>query len=366
MRSIRGKEMAENGVIIITGSCGRIGAAVVKKLGEQYRIVGFELLKALYASRNEELVPVDISSDESVHQAFKHIEYFYGKKITAVIHLAAYYSFADQDYSKYDKITVQGTKRLLKALQSFEVEQFIFSSTMLVHAPCGIHESINEESPLDPKWAYPCSKVATENIIHAERGKIPTVNLRIAGVYDDMCHSIPISNQIQRIYEKQLTSHFFAGDLSHGASFLHMDDLVDAIDLCVKKRKDLPQETTLLLGEAKTLGYNYLQTRISEILFNKHFKTYSLPKPLAKIGSFLQNTLPLIPPTFIKPWMIDLADDNYTLDISKAKKLLGWTPKHALDDTLPIMIAALKKDPLGWYKINGLKPSSSLLKELIP
>lgn len=355
--------MAPSGVVIITGSCGRIGASLVKKLGEQYRIVGFELLKALYASRNEELVPVDISSDESVHQAFKHIKYFYGTKITAVIHLAAYYSFSDQDYSKYDKITVQGTRRLLKALQDFEVEQFIFSSTMLVHAPCGINESINENSPILAKWAYPQSKVATEDVIHKERGKIPAVNLRIAGVYDDMCHSIPISNQIQRIYEKQLVAHFFAGDLTHGASFLHMQDLVDAIDLCMKKRKDLPAETTLLLGEAKTLSYNYLQTRISELLFHTHCRTYSLPKPLAKIGSFLQNNIPFMPKTFIKPWMIDIADDNYTLNISKAKEVLGWSPKHSLDDTLPIMIDSLKKDPSGWYKTNGLTPPRSLLRQ---
>jgi nucleoside-diphosphate-sugar epimerase len=353
-------------VVIITGSCGRIGASVAKKLGEQYRIVGFELLKAIYASKNEELVPVDISSDESVHQAFKHIQYFYGKQITSVIHLAAYYSFSDQDYTKYDKITVQGTKRLLKALQDFDVEQFIFSSTMLVHAPCAMNETIHEDSPLVPKWAYPRSKVATENVIHAERGKIPTVNLRIAGVYDDMCHSIPIANQIQRLYEKQLVAHLFSGNLAHGASFLHMADLVDAIDLCVKKRKELPQETTLLLGEPKTLSYDYLQTRISEILFQSHFKTYSLPKGLAKLGSFLQNNLPFMPPTFIKPWMIDLADDNYILDISLAKRLLGWIPKHTLDSTLPLMIESLKKDPLSWYKANGLQPSSRLLKRLHP
>ncbi len=56
-------------------------------------MVGFELLKAFYASANEELVPCDISSDESVQQALTHIRHFYGNTIHAVIHLAAYYSF---------------------------------------------------------------------------------------------------------------------------------------------------------------------------------------------------------------------------------------------------------------------------------
>ncbi len=125
----------KKGVVLVTGSCGRIGAAIVRKLGEDFNMVGFELLKAFYASAHEELVPCDISSDESVHQALTHIRNFYGNRISAVIHLAAYYSFSEQDSDLYNKITVEGTRRLLRGLQSFHVEQFIFSSTMLVHAP---------------------------------------------------------------------------------------------------------------------------------------------------------------------------------------------------------------------------------------
>ena len=138
----------------------------------------------------------------------------------------------------YNKITVQGTERLLKGLQQFQVEQFIFSSTMLVHKPQNPGTKITEDSPLTTAWGYPKSKVETEEMIHKLRGDIPAVILRIAGVYDDRCHSIPLSNQIQRIYENQLEGHVFAGDVSHGASFVHMDDLVDAIDLCVQKKKN--------------------------------------------------------------------------------------------------------------------------------
>lgn len=345
----------DKGVVIVTGSSGRIGANVVRKLGDEFRIVGFELLKALYAAANEELVPVDLASDESVHQAFKHIRFFYGNKIAAVIHLAAYYSFNEKDSPEYERITVKGTERLLNALQDFEVEQFIFSSSMLVHAPCLPGETINENSPLLPKWGYPKSKVRTEKLIHEKRGKCPALILRIAGVYDDNCNSIPISNQIQRIYEKQLEAHLFPGDITHGASFIHMDDLVDAIVTAVQKRKQLPPDLVLLLGEPKTLSYDDLQKSISKLLYGKEFKTYRIPKMVAKIGAYLQNHIPFLPKTFIKPWMIDIADDNYALDISNAKKYLGWEPKHSIETTLKIMIEDLKKDPAAWYKKNHLK-----------
>lgn len=356
--------MSEKGVILVTGSCGRIGAAVVGELGADFRMVGFELLKAFYASSNEELVPCDISSEESLAQALAHVRSFYGNNISSVIHLAAYYSFKHKQSHLYNKITVEGTKRLLRGLQSFNVEQFIFSSTMLVHAPCKPGQKINEEWPLEPTWGYPQSKVTTEQIIHQERKHIPSVILRISGVYDNECHSIPIANQIQRIYEKQLNAHLFAGNPSHGADFIHMDDLVASIVKCVKMRKELPDALTLLIGEGRTLSYDYLQRRISKLLFDKEIRTISLPKSLAKIGAWAENHTPMTHNGFIQPWMIDIADDNYDLDITRAKKTLKWSPEHSLDQTLILMINSLKRDPVEWYKKNGLHMSHAMKKRI--
>lgn len=341
--------------IIVTGSCGRIGTQVVKKLGEHYPIVGFELLQAIYASSSEELIPVDLSSDESVSQAFTHIRQFYGNKIVSVIHLAAYYSFSEKHSDLYNKITVEGTKRLLKELQQFEVEQFIFTSTMLVHKSTTPGNPITEQSPVEPSWDYPLSKVHTEQAIHTLRGKIPVVNLRIAGVYDDACHSIPISHQIQRIYEKKIEARLFSGNICHGSSFVHMDDLLSAISLCVEKRKQLQEELTLLIGEDKTLSYDELQRAISCLISGKDFTTYCVPKWFAKLGAFLKCLIAGKHKPFIRPWMIDFADDHYELDITQAKKILGWNPKHSLEETLPIMIAGLLKDPALWYKANQLQ-----------
>jgi len=38
---------------------------------------------------------------------------------------------------------------------------------------------------------------------------------------------------------------------------------------------------------------------------------------------------------FIKPWMIDLANDHFEMDSSKSKKLLGRQLKYSLRDSLP-------------------------------
>jgi nucleoside-diphosphate-sugar epimerase len=338
-------------LILVTGSCGRIGTQIVHALGQRYSIVGFELKNAIYASDAEELVPIDLSSDVSVHQAFQHIRQFYGSRIASVIHLAAYYSFTEEHSEKYETVTVKGTERLVRALADFEVEQFLFTSTMLVHAPTQPGCPITEESCLCPKWDYPLSKMRTEELIHRLRGSIPTVILRIAGVYDDECHSIPMSRQIQRIDQNSLESRFFAGDVTHGASFVHMEDLVDAIMRAVEQRKSLPPELTLLIGEPKTLSYDQLQRMITRLLGRKEFRTFMIPKWLAKLGAWGQN---LFADRFIKPWMIDLADDHYELNIDRARQVLGWMPKHTLEETLPKIIADFKSDPAVWAKKNGL------------
>ncbi|MFX8262720.1 hypothetical protein ABTL46_22955, partial [Acinetobacter baumannii] len=59
----------------------------------------------------------------------------------------------------------------------------------------------------------------------------------------------------------------------------------------------------------------------------------------------------------IKPWMVEQSNDHYVLDISRARSLLGWDPRHSLRDTLPKIVEALKRDPPGWYKANKLNPA---------
>jgi nucleoside-diphosphate-sugar epimerase/osmotically-inducible protein OsmY len=344
--------------VIVTGSSGLIGSAVVERLAGRYQLVGFDVVPPKPPSPVE-FLKVDLTSDESVASSLEQVRRQHGERIASVIHLAAYYDFSGEPSPKYEQITVRGTQRLLRELKRFTVEQFIFSSTMLVHAPCEPGQRINEDWPLEPKWAYPESKVRTEELIRAQHGEIPVLVLRMAGVYDDRCHSIPIAHQIQRIYERAPTSRVFAGDTSRGQAFLHLEDLVDAFDRAVERRGQLLSEVTLLLGEAEALSYDELQRELGRLIHGQEgedWVTLEAPKPIAKAGTWLQDLLPLGEEPFIKPWMIDLADDHYALDITRARTLLGWEPKHSLHETLPKMVAALKADPVRWYQENKLKP----------
>jgi len=321
-----------------------------------YAVAGLDRPDAADPPAGVTNVPTDVTSEQSVSDAVSRVQRELGETIASVIHLAAYYDFSGEPSPLYEQVTVQGTERLLRLLKSLQVEQFVFSSTMLVHAACAPGQHINEESPVDPRWDYPQSKAKTEHIILAEHGSVPAVLLRIAGVYTDQCQSIPIANQIQRVYERRLTARVFPGDTSTGQSFIHLDDLIEALRATVARRKELPRESIVLIGEPDPVSYDDAQRALAWLIHgDRDWDTVQIPKTVAKAGAWVQDKIPGVEDPFIKPWMIDLADDHYALDITRARTLLGWSPRRTLRDTLPRMVSTLKTDPEGFYRKNKLE-----------
>ena len=344
-------------VVIITGSTGFIGSAVINKLAGHFALVGVDRMASRSPPPAAECVCIDLTSEHGVKGAFERIRIAYGSRIASVIHLAAYYDLSGEPSPLYDEITVHGTERLLHHLQEFQVEQFVFSSTMLVHAPVSPGQRIDENSPIEPRWAYPQSKVKTEALIRERRGNIPVVILRIAGVYDDRGHNAFLGQELSGVYENRLLSHVFPGDVSHGQAFVHLEDLTETVLRLIEKRKELAPELTLLIGEPETLSYKEVQDTAGRLIHGEvHWEIREIPKALARTGAWIENEI-LDEDPFIRPWMIDYADDHYALDVSRARTLLGWNPRHNLREALPRIIESLKADPQDWYRSNKLNPS---------
>lgn len=182
---------------------------------------------------------------------------------------------------------------------------------------------------------------------------MPAVYLRPAGVYDDLCSNTFLAHQIARIFERRLKGHLYPGDLDTGQTYLHLDDLVAAIERVVARRGTLPLETPLLLGEPDVLSYGELQREIGRLIHGSEWDTWKIPKALTRTGAWVEDEV-LSDTPFTKPWMIDSADDHYALDISQARELLDWEPRNRLRPTLEKMIVSLKEDPVAWCRANKL------------
>jgi len=340
-------------IVLITGITGLIGTKLAEAFVSQYTVVGLDVKRSEQSAAY--VIECDLTDDASVTRGLTSVREQHGSRLASVIHLAAYYDFSGKPSPMYQKLTVEGTRRLLKALGEFQVEQFLFSSSLLVMEPAEEDQAIMESSPTKGSWDYPRSKLEAERVIQEERGNIPAVILRIAGVYDEDCHSIPLAQHISRIYEKRLESYFFPGDADHGQPFVHLDDLVVCFRKVVELRSKLDLQELFLIAEPDALSYKELQDRLGELIHGEEWPTIRIPKPVAKAGAWVQEKMAGEEETFIKPWMIDLADADYPVLINRACQRLGWAPTHRLGSTLEEMIHRLKADPRRWYQTNGLE-----------
>lgn len=353
-------DKGERPIIIITGVAGNVGTALAKRLSRDYRIVGLDVPGK---DSDFELIPVDLSDESSVRDALASFREMHGSQIASVLHLAAYFDFTGEENPLYQSVNVDGTRHLMQALQGFEVEQFVYSGTMLVHRPGAPGVPITETTEIEPKWTYPKSKADAEDVIREDHGDIPYVLVHLAGLYDDQTAVPTLSEQIRRIYERTPKAHLYSGDLATGQSFVHRDDMVDAFVRIVARRETLPKETTILIGEPEAIGYGELQEILGSLIHGEdEWRTLSVSKPLARAGAWMEvKSEPAVPDDFdqgeepfIKPFMVDMSDDHFELDIARAELLLGWSPEHSIRASLPHLIENLKADPVEWYKANGL------------
>lgn len=313
-------------VLIITGCSGRTGIRVAHQFADpRFLVVGLDLLSPKITSTNFNFIQCDISNSQQLEAARKRIQDKYGSKIASIVHLIPY-----------------GTQEILEMAKQFETEQCIFASSILVNVPCEPGQRINEYWPVGPTTELARLQLEAEDILRAEHGKIPLVILRRACHYDEMCHHAPLAEQIQRIYEQQPAAFFFPGNLSHGSSYIHYDDVADIIWLTVQRRFSLPNVTIFVAAEHDVVSYDELQKIIGTECSGEDVKTWSIPRWAAKLAIRME-------------WMCDIPDNNYACNTNLIQEKLGWVPRHAFRQVLPKMIAALKENPQAWYRANSLK-----------
>lgn len=350
-------------LVLITGAIGNLGRSIGRALGDEYRVVGIDRDEA---DVGFPVTKTDLTSDDSVQRSLASIRTEHGAQLASVIHLVAFFDFSGEPNPLYDAVNVEGTRRLLRTLRDgFDVEQFVYASTILVHAPVAPGERIDERQPIGPRWEYPRSKAAAEDVVRSEHGAIPYVLLRLAGVYDEHSTVPTMAQQMARIYERDLQSYWYSGSTAVGQSMLHRDDLLDAIRRTVDRRRTLPKQTEILVGEPDAIGYDALQDELGYLLHGvDDWPTLRVPKAIAAAGARALDALePVVPDAldegqkpFVKPFMIGMADDHYALDVQRARELLGWQPRHRLKNELPKIVAALKRDPAAWYEQHGMAP----------
>ena len=233
-----GHSGAAKPVVLMTGATGFLGGAIGKALAADYTVVGLDRRPVDMA--HAECVGCDLTSDQSIDEAIRQVKSRYGARIASVVHLAGYFDFSGEPSPLYRQGNVAGTPPPPRAPPA---------PPGRLQPPPAPGDRTNKPSPAEPRWVYPQSKLETESVVAHEHGAIPYVLLRIAGVYTQVVQPPTLAHQISWIFERQFKGRVFPGETAHGQSFIHIDDLADAVVRIVQRRGSLPPDLKLLVGE---------------------------------------------------------------------------------------------------------------------
>ena len=247
-------------------------------------------------------------------------------KIDAIIHFAAFSQVAEsvKNPGKYYQNNVSGTINLLNSMVDHKVNQIIFSSTAAVYGEPE-YVPIDEKHPLRPINPYGKSKLMIENIMddYCNAYGIRSVRLRYFNVIG--ADSDGIVGEWHEP-ETHLVPNILKSTFTEGKVFqLFGDDYPTKDGTCVRDYLNVED-----LAEAHILALNYLTDGGLTDCFNLGTNSgYTVKEIFSECEKVVGKKIALNICERRPGDPVSLVADN-----RKARKVLGWEPKHSLHDSI--------------------------------
>lgn len=302
--------------VLVTGGAGFIGGHLVNRLmNDNVNVVVLDNLsngslknvEAYIEDSHFRFVNGDVCDFEHLKRAVADVE--------CVVHLAALTSvpFSVKTPDLTHKVNAIGTLNLLKACLDSEVDRFVFASSCAVYGEPH-YLPIDEKHTVSPVSPYAVSKLAAEHyckVFHDSYG-LKTVILRLFNAYGSGQGMNGEGGVVAKFMERircKLPLIIY-GDGEQTRDFVHVEDVVDAVLLALKR--DDAVDEVFNIGSGKHISVNHL-ARIILDLTN------------ADLDAIHE-----------KPRLWDIRQ-SYA-NIKKAKESLGYNPRIMLQDGLKSLL----------------------------
>ena len=316
-------------MILVTGGAGYIGShTVINFLNAGYDILVFDNLETGHIETIETLKTIgNIAFEKGDLRNFDEINSVFDKyNIEAVIHFAAF-SLVEESVinpAKYYRNNVFGTLNLLDAMVNHNVKRIVFSSTCATYGE-PVYTPIDEKHPQNPINAYGASKLMIERIMqdYDNAYGLKSIKLRyfnVAGCdkktrigewHEPETHLIP--NILKSVFVKGKPFKIFGNDYNTPDGTC-IRDYVNVEDL----------------AEAHRLAFEYLKKENKSDVFNLGTEN----------GDSVKQVFDTCEKVLDKKIDVEIVGrrpgDPATLyaNANKAKTVLGWTPKHTLEQSI--------------------------------
>ncbi|MFA4888710.1 MAG: NAD-dependent epimerase/dehydratase family protein [Candidatus Omnitrophota bacterium] len=302
---------------LITGASGFIGSCLFRKLAKQNASISLILRKQTKLWRIKDILPKATVYISDLSNAQKLKKIVAKAKPTIIYHLAAYGAYPCQnDPKKNIQTNILGTWNLLQALTHREYELFVNTGSSSEYGFKKL--PMRETDTLKPASYYAVTKCSQTLLCShiAREQRRPIITLRpfsVYGPYEKPTRFIPALLKSLYLGEKiSLVSPGF----SHDQIFI--DDVIKAYLLIDKLKK--------YGGEVLNIGTG-VQSSIKDVV-------ETAVKVTGKTTDFKWGET--------KPRIWDAT--TWVADVSKAKRLLGWSPEVSLERGLSLTWE--------WFKTN--------------
>lgn len=168
--------------VLVTGSSGPIGSAIVDRLSQKHTVLGFDRVHGTYTTHIG-----NICTQSDVGR--------YLERVDAVIHVAALHAphVATQSEDDFWTINVSGTNVLLEAAKAAGVKRFVFTSTTSVYGNA-LEDAdqavwIDETVIPQPRDIYDVTKLEAEQLVtSASSDTFLTAILRMSRCFPEPAH----------------------------------------------------------------------------------------------------------------------------------------------------------------------------------
>lgn len=302
--------------ILITGAAGFIGSRTVQLLlGQNFKIIGIDNLNNYYDVRIKNYRIEQLKKNEhfvflkgDIEDQFFLNKIFNKFSISKVLNLAARagvrYSLTNPFI--YASTNYNGSLNLLNLMREHNVNKYVMASTSSIYAGANMpyNEEANVNKPISP---YAASKKAAELIAYTYHYQfnIDVSIVRYFTVYGPAGRpDMSVLRFIKWIDEGKPIILY--GDGSQSRDFTYVDDIAHGTIEAIKQK--VGYEIINLGGGKNPISINTIISKV-EFLLNKSAIIEKKPFHLADI-------------------------DSTWADITKAKRILDWEPKVALDHGL--------------------------------
>ena len=290
--------------VLVTGGNGAIGCNLVQKLLASDAIVTVlddfsqSSINNLKNHKNLKIIRGDLLNSEILKKTFSN-------NFDVVFHLAARFA---NEMSVYDpvedlRVNIEGTLKILLESAKKNVNRFVYASSSSLYGQTNLIKK-NESLFPKPTTPYAVSKLSGEfycNAIHELYGMDYSI-VRLSNSYGPYDPPGKYRNVIPNFIQNALKNKniIITGTGNETRDFTFVDDVVNGIILAAKKPK--ARNEIFNLGTGKETKISTIAQLIKK---NTNSKSKIIFKPKRKFDHIMRRKM----------------------DISKAKKLLGYSPK---------------------------------------